>query len=125
NHLAIMTNAAISLNGSGSLIDLSTGSVPLFGGTNAAKSLGGRVFMYAGDVDRNGLLRYAGGGNDRDLILSAIGGSVPTSTVPGYLVEDVNLDGVVRYMGSGNDRDPILSNIGGTVPTATRVAAVP
>ena len=81
--------------------------------------------MYAGDVDRNGVLRYIGSSNDRDLILSEIGGSVPTNTSTGYTGEDVNLDGVVRYVGSANDRDAILTNIGGSVPTAVRVTSVP
>lgn len=124
NHLGIMTALPLPLNGSGALVDLS-GSVELYGGVNAAKAQGGRLMMYAGDVDRNGVLRYIGSSNDRDLILSEIGGSVPTSTSIGYTGEDVNLDGVVRYVGSSNDRDVILTNIGGSVPTAVRVSSVP
>ena len=125
NHLGIMTATSIPLNGSGALVDLSEGSAALYGGVNAAKAQGGRLMMYAGDVDRNGVLRYIGSSNDRDLILSGIGGSVPTNTSTGYTGEDVNLDGVVRYVGSANDRDVILTNIGGSVPTAVRVTSIP
>ncbi len=125
NHLGIMTALPLPLNGSGALVDLSSGSAELYGGVNAAKAQGGRLMMYAGDVDRNGVLRYIGSSNDRDLILSEIGGSVPTSTSAGYTGEDVNLDGVVRYVGSANDRDVILTNIGGSVPTAVRATSVP
>lgn len=125
NHLAIMTSAALPFTGTGSLVDLSTSTAPLYGGPSAAKLQGGRKLMYAGDVDHNGTLRYVGSGNDRDFILSAIGGSIPTAIATGYLVEDVNLDGYVRYVGSDNDRDPILQNIGGSVPTATRSTSVP
>ena len=63
--------------------------------------------------------------NDRDPILVAVGGTVPTATVSGYLPTDVNMDGRVKYTGSVNDRDPILVNVGGTVPTNTRVEQLP
>jgi hypothetical protein len=79
----------------------------------------------AGDANRNGQLSYAGASNDRDLILQAIGGVVPTATVSGYRTEDLNLDGRVRYTGAGNDRDIILVNIGGSVPTNVRQASLP
>ena len=55
--------------------------------------------------------------NDRDPILQAIGGNVPTAVVNAYSVCDVNLDGAVKYAGAANDRDPILVNIGGSIPT--------
>ena len=71
-------------------------------------------------------MKYAGGGNDRDPILTAIGGAVPTATITGQnRAEDVNLDGQVKYAGSANDRDIILQNIGGSVPTATRTQQLP
>ncbi|MBK7945294.1 MAG: hypothetical protein IPJ85_08310 [Flavobacteriales bacterium] len=63
--------------------------------------------------------------NDRDPILSRIGGSVPTNTVNGYFVEDVDMNGSVRYTGDPNDRDPILVNIGGSVPTNVRMQQLP
>lgn len=55
--------------------------------------------------------------NDHDIVLTRIGGTVPTHTVHGYLPEDTDLDGSVKYTGTGNDRDPILQSIGGTVTT--------
>ncbi|HMC98457.1 MAG TPA: hypothetical protein VKG92_12435, partial [Flavobacteriales bacterium] len=70
-------------------------------------------------------LLYVGSGNDRDPILTRIGGSVPTATTSGYYTEDVNMDGQVIYVGNGNDRDPILTNIGGSVPTANRAEQLP
>ncbi len=81
--------------------------------------------MPAGDGTGDNVVMYTGTGNDRDLVLSRIGGSVPTLTAIGYYREDVNMDGVVKYTGSANDRDPILVNVGGTVPTATRAAQLP
>jgi hypothetical protein len=76
-------------------------------------------------VLRDATLRYVGTQNDRDPILQAIGGSVPTNITTGYRQEDVNLDGTVRYIGASNDRDPILQNIGGTVPTNVRLQQLP
>ncbi len=71
-------------------------------------------------------MKYAGGGNDRDLILVAIGGTVPTNTLSlVYSQEDITMNGVVKYAGSANDRDILLQNIGGSVPTATRNAQLP
>ena len=58
-------------------------------------------------------LKYVGVDNDRDPILVAIGGSVPTNVISGYLLTDLDLDGTVKYTGAGNDRDLILTNIGG------------
>lgn len=66
------------------------------------------------------VIKYSGGDNDRDKVLQAIGGIVPTNTATGYRQEDVNLDGVTKYTGARNDRDAILQTIGGIVPTNTR-----
>ena len=81
--------------------------------------------MWAGNAIHDDQLVYVGGSNDRDPILVAVGGSVPTNTATGYSMEDVNMDGVTRYVGGGNDRDPILVNIGGTVPTSVKVEQLP
>ncbi len=124
NHLGVMTAIPLTLGTSTTTIDLRLPATPTFG-TDALREQGGVMMLWCGDVNGDGLLQYTGGGNDRDPILMAIGGSVPTITVPGYLAADVNLDGVVGYTGPGNDRDPILLNIGGTVPTLTRAAQLP
>ncbi len=125
NHLGIMTAAAVALSSTTTALDLSNGSVPLYGGANATKVVGTRNAMFAGDVTRSSSLQYVGSGNDRDPILVRVGGVLPTASTAGYHLEDVNLDGVVLYTGSNNDRDPILVNIGGTVPTASRNAQLP
>lgn len=94
-------------------------------GTNGLKVVDGKGMLWEGDANSDHSLMYTGSNNDRDAILSAIGGTVLTNTVTGYRNEDVNLDGVVQYTGSGNDRDPILGNIGGVIPTNTRVEQMP
>ncbi|MBV6403914.1 MAG: glycoside hydrolase [Flavobacteriales bacterium] len=124
NHLGAMTAAAFALAGAPLAVDL-TAPATATHGTDARKNLSGTMALWAGDVTFNGVVKYAGEANDRDPILSVVGGAVPTATQGGYLREDVNMDGVARYAGGGNDRDPILVNIGGAVPTAVRPAQLP
>ncbi|MEZ4737926.1 MAG: hypothetical protein R2818_00840 [Flavobacteriales bacterium] len=77
--------------------------------------------LWSGDVTFDHVLRYTGTDNDRDPILQAIGGVVPTAVMTGvYAAEDVNMDGTIKYVGVLNDRDLILQNIGGSSPTAIR-----
>jgi hypothetical protein len=123
-HLGAMTFSAINLAPKGVLVDFTLTSTATYG-TNAQKDMGGVMALWAGDVSGEGVLKYTGSANDRDPILTKIGGVVPTNTVPGYWPEDVNLDGVVKYTGSSNDRDPILVNIGGVIPTNTRSQQLP
>ncbi len=124
NHLGVMTATPIFLGFSPSQLDFSQPYMPLYG-TDARKQVGDDMLLWAGDVNRDGELKYTGAGNDRDPILVSIGSNVPTNTITGYSVEDINLDGVVKYTGTDNDRDPILQNIGGSVPTTTRQEQLP
>jgi hypothetical protein len=117
NHLGVMTLNAIALSGNTTSLDLSNGSVALFGGPLALKSVDGVQCLYAGDVNGDGVLKYTGIGNDRDPILVAVGGWNATNVEYGYLNEDVDLSGSVTYTGVDNDRDPILVNIGGEDPS--------
>ncbi|MBK7083740.1 MAG: hypothetical protein IPH53_03365 [Flavobacteriales bacterium] len=125
NHLSAMTLNAIALGDVAVLVDFTLATTATYG-TNALKTVGSVQVLWAGDVNCNGQVKYAGGANDRDPILSAIGGSVPTATVNGqYRQEDLNMNSQVRYAGGSNDRDLILQNIGGSVPTAVRNAQLP
>jgi hypothetical protein len=124
NHLGVMTLNTVPLNGSFASVDLTNGSVPLYG-TATQKQVGSAWACWAGNVVANDQLKYTGASNDRDPILLAIGGGSPTSTTTGYRAEDCNLDGVVKYTGAANDRDIILINIGGSSPTLTRNEQLP
>lgn len=124
NHLPVMTTAPIALGSGTDAVDLTDGSTATFG-SGAQRSRDGRLLLWAGDVNGDGLVKYTGQDNDRDPILQAIGGVVPTATTSGYLLEDVNLDGTVKYTGQDNDRDPVLQTIGGVVPTNVRIQQVP
>lgn len=124
NHLGAMGADVFPPGTASAALDLSLPAATTFG-TDARKSANGRRLLWAGNVIGDAQLKYTGGNNDRDPILTAIGGIVPTSVATGYRVEDVNLDGAVKYTGGNNDRDPLLNNIGGVVPTNTRTEQLP
>ncbi len=124
NHLGVMSSTALPLGSTTTTLDFSSQSPPAYG-TEPMKQLVGGFGLWEGDVSGDGLIKYVGINNDRDIVLTDIGGSVPTSVVQGYLSSDVNLDGVVKYVGVSNDRDLILVNIGGSVPTNTRIEQLP
>lgn len=124
NHFGAMTAVPLALTNAPATIDLSASSTPTYG-TNARRINGAVATLWSGDVNTDGVLKYTGAGNDRDLILVRIGGTIPTNTVNGYWPEDVTMDGVVKYTGANNDRDPILVNVGGSVPTNTLLEQVP
>lgn len=132
NHLGAMTNAGtfgVPIP-SGSTVDFRLPATPVhslfLGGVPRYIVNPGNAVLWAGNVVPDGSVKYTGTANDRDPILGAIGGVVPTNIVTGqYRVEDVNMDAIVKYTGPDNDRDIILQNIGGVVPTNTRVQHLP
>ena len=124
NHLGVMTSAPVGLSSTPVTVDFSLPATPTYG-TEARATQGAAALMWAGNVNGDNTLLYTGGGNDRDVILSTIGGVVATNIVQGYNVADANCDGDVKYTGGGNDRDLILQNIGGVVPTNPRPQQLP
>lgn len=132
NHLGAMTALPIQLpaNGGTPFVDFRLPSTILWG-TNAAKITGGVQRLWPGNTYSYygpRAVKYSGAENDRDPILTRVGGTTPTNVFapPNYeVIEDVNMDGVVKYTGANNDRDIILQTIGGTVPTAVRYEQLP
>ncbi|MBK8340604.1 MAG: hypothetical protein IPK99_11705 [Flavobacteriales bacterium] len=124
NHLGVMKSTGSLLSSTSTTVDFTTATTTVYG-TNARKTNGTKLTLWPGDTNFNGTVKYAGSANDRDIVLTRIGGTVPTASTAGYYAEDVNLNGTVKYAGSANDRDIILQTIGGTVPTATRVQQLP
>jgi hypothetical protein len=124
NHLGVMTATAQSFGSSAAVIDFADPSTNTYG-SEALKNVDGTTVLWTGNAFRDNKLAYTGTNNDRDLILTRIGGVVPTSVVTGYFAEDVNMDGRVLYTGTSNDRDLILTNIGGVVPTNVRAVQLP
>lgn len=127
NHLSVMTSASKALGATPLSVDFTSNGTTTYG-TDARRSVAGAFpaqVLWSGNTNFDAEVKYVGGGNDRDPILFSIGGTIPTSTITGYRMEDVNMDGVVKYSGAENDRDPILQNIGGTIPTSTRAEQMP
>ncbi|MBL8002971.1 MAG: PQQ-dependent sugar dehydrogenase [Flavobacteriales bacterium] len=125
NHLGVMTATSQALNANDRYIDLTLGATATYG-TDARRQLNGdRWGLWSGNAVRDNTVKYTGSGNDRDQVLSIIGGLVPTNTFSGYSQGDLNLDGLVKYTGSANDRDKVLFVIGGLVPTNTRTEQLP
>ena len=126
NHLPVMlsTSTPAVYGDAIATVDFSLPGTQVYD-DDCRKNVGGVMVLAAGDVTFNEIVQYTGAGNDREPILTRIGGVVPSNSVNGYWPEDVNMDGVVKYTGANNDRDLILVNIGGVVPTATRVATLP
>lgn len=121
NHLGAMTELPINIT-NGTTLDFSLINT---WGSQGMVTIGSVKALWAGDVNFDGTLKYTGQDNDRDLILSRIGGTTPTDVVIGYFPEDINMSSVTKYTGQDNDRDIILLNIGGTVPTSTRSSQIP
>ena len=124
NHLGAMAAAPAQMDNATTPMDL-TQPATLCWGTDARRIIAGSALLWSGNTQPDQMVKYTGSGNDRELILQAIGGVVPTNEIDGYSPFDVDLNGVVRYTGGNNDRDQILISIGGTVPTAVRLEQLP
>lgn len=123
NHLGCMSAQPVLLGEGKAVLDLRAPGTPVHG-SGARRQRGGVMTLWAGDANGDGLVKYSGRYNDRDLILVAVGGVDPAATVDGYHQEDVNMDGVVRYLGADNDPDVVLGTVGGAY-SAKRVEQVP
>ncbi len=119
NHLGIMAGSTVAPAGTALTVDLTQTATSVYG-TNPTATVASRRAMWAGDVTGDGTIKYTGLTNDRDPILTAVGGTTPNSSVSNvYDRLDVNMDGSVKYTGANNDRDPILLTVGSTIPTNT------
>ncbi len=125
NHLGVMTSTSQALTSAQRSIDFSVPSTSTYGTAARAVVTPQVSAQWGGNVFRDTQLKYTGANNDRDPILTQIGGAIPTEVVPGYFKSDVNMDGVVKYTGVNNDRDPIIVNLGGNAPNAVRNEQLP
>ncbi len=124
NHLSCLAGQTSSLTTSPVTIAFDSPSFQAYG-TNARRERDGVALLWAGNCMRNSQVDYTGDNSDRDAVLGAIGGVVPTATVTGYRAEDCNMDGQVKYTGDESDRDVILNTIGGVVPTNFIIEQMP
>jgi hypothetical protein len=124
SHLAIRTpNAGINVT-SPSLYDFSDNLANAYdnpaNNTNDAMKLmsDGNYVMWAGNGNSNANSRFLGPSNDRDVLLSFLGGITTGVVNNAYHPTDYNMNGVVRFLGPANDRDVLLGQVLGGVTTA-------
>ncbi|WP_299440236.1 hypothetical protein [uncultured Aquimarina sp.] len=120
NHLGIMTNVAITLDITTTILDFRDGS-QMTNGLNAQTSNGmpvGTVGMWAGDATQNGTINIIGSPNDsvfiRDTVLNDpinLAIQFYGFSVSGYNNADVNMNGQTNIVGIGNDANVIRDNI--------------
>jgi len=112
NHLAIMSTDPVPLINNVLTYDFTFAQTQAYGTDPMADLGSGKYGMWAGDVNGDGLVRYNGSSNDKDVILNEIGFQTLNNVISGYKNNDVNMDGLVRYNGLNNDKDEILNLIG-------------
>jgi hypothetical protein len=129
NHLGMSSNPAnpIALGLSNSPYDFTTAAgagvfgVPV---TNYTQ-VNGKNLLYAGNASLNTNVRYAGIGNDKDFMLSLLGGDPLGVLSTVYHQGDLNLNRIFRYAGISNDKDFLLATPAGSDPLAVRTQALP
>ena len=84
----------------------------------ARKQIGSTYLMWSGDARYNKNVKYTGLNNDKDFVLTSLGGVgfINTTLNQVYRSEDINMDGKVRYNNTDNDRVVILNNLGVSTP---------
>jgi len=123
DHLAVMTDAPLVLSTLPRPVDFTSGSTNTYG-TDAQMYSNGEWMLWPGNVQNDGVLRFAGENNDRDAILEKLGSISSSATLNGYHEEDINMDGVVSYDGPNNDREALQSIIG-NIPTRVLLEQLP
>jgi hypothetical protein len=120
NHLGIMSNTAISLNGGTTVVDFTDANNQITFGTNAQTTFGipsGVVAMWAGNVNGDDIVQYSGTAPDAPGILSEVLNAsgnflnFPTYSLGGYHVHDINMDSNTQYTGTTPDTPFILQNV--------------
>ncbi|MCD4678765.1 MAG: hypothetical protein K8S00_00110 [Bacteroidales bacterium] len=117
NHMPVMSAIPLNIPNAISYNFSDTLNFPSYGGSSQALiELESGVFgMIAGDVNKDGILKYSGPANDRGAILQYIvnqnGSSSITITGSGYREEDLNMDSTIQYSGPGNDPSLIIQNL--------------
>lgn len=84
------------------------------------KTIGTTHLLWSADANTNKNVKYNGNANDKEKVLSALGGTAFINNIitHSYRQEDLNLDGKILYNGSDNDRVIILNNVGVSNPNS-------
>ncbi|HOZ51518.1 MAG TPA: hypothetical protein PLU17_06645, partial [Chitinophagaceae bacterium] len=126
NHLGIQTQNTINMvsciptvfDFTSSLNVYTIPSQPANSNYASQKLIGSTYLMWSGDARYNKNVKYNGLNNDRDFVLTSLGGVgfINTTLNQVYRSEDINMDGKVRYNNTDNDRVVILNNLGVSTP---------
>jgi VCBS repeat-containing protein len=124
NHLGTMTELPVLITPTGTVIDFTNVSTPLYDdGTNLNGleqiTIDGKFALWAGNVNKNKSVVFAGQNNDKDPIFNQVDQAPAnlfnsqTYIFNGYHLGDVNLAGSAIFAGQNNDVDPIFNNVDG------------
>lgn len=124
NHLGSMTANSIALSTSGTAIDFTDLSTALWDdGTNLNGleqiTINGKYALWAGNVNTNKTVVFAGQNNDKDPIFNQVdqapGNFLHSQSYiyNGYHLGDVNLSAKAVFAGQNNDVDPVFNNVDG------------
>ena len=113
NHLGLSTEPIAFVAGNNNFDFTAATDATLFGTSAAFKTQNGKTLLIGGNANSNINVRYNGIANDRDAILTYVGGSEIGLANNVYAAQDLNLDGTVRYNGLNNDRDFLLAILQG------------
>jgi hypothetical protein len=131
NHLGSMTAASIALTNEGTTIDFTNVATPLWDDNTNLNGLeqvtiNGEFALWAGNVNTNTSVVFAGQNNDKDPVFNQIDqapGNIFQSqsyVYNGYHLGDVNMDGRAIFAGQNNDVDFIFNNVDGHPRNVTR-----
>ncbi len=125
NHLGIMTATTRSLSQTTTAVNFTISGTATHG-TNARRTVGPLMTMWAGNANFNGNVRWLGLQNDQTVVLNAAGASTPNNTLSNvYHFADVNMNGNVRWLGLQNDQTVILNTVGASSPNSTVFQQLP
>jgi hypothetical protein len=122
NHLGVMSSEPLSFAVCTPTVINFTSTPTLYTNVliaNTPQKLFGSVYtLWSADANNNKNLKFNGLNNDKETILTAIGGPafINNTLYSVYRTEDVNLDGKLRYNGTDNDRSVLINNIGVATP---------
>ncbi|EDP96406.1 BspA family leucine-rich repeat surface protein [Kordia algicida OT-1] len=117
NHLSIMSSNTIALSSTATTVNFYDASITTFGSNAQVQLSNGNMALWAGNVNSDTFIQYAGANADSPSILSEVLNdpgnflNFPTYVVNGYNVHDVNLDGGTQYTGTSPDTPVLLQNV--------------
>lgn len=115
NHLGIITASSYLLSPAPTFIDFTDPTTPV-NGEGADIEIDGKMALWAGDMNGDGLVIYQGPWNDvlsmfQTVIINEDNHNLLANfIVPGYDMTDFNMDGKVIFQGPNNDKAKLLIN---------------